>query len=99
MHYLGIDAGASATKWALINENDVVQSGVEDAMDGHIYRKASKDRMESVLQEISKKITGKKVASIYLGITGVLHDGSIEKQLEKTFNAPNTVVSDIELAY
>ena len=99
MHYLGIDAGASATKWTLIDENDVVHAGVEDAMDGHIYRKASKDRMESVLQEISKKITGKKVASIYLGITGVLHDGSIEKQLEKTFNAPNTVVSDIELAY
>ena len=99
MHYLGIDAGASATKWALIDENDVVHAGVEDAMDGHIYRKASKDRMESVLQEISKKITGKKVASIYLGITGVLHDGSIERQLEKTFNAPNTVVSDIELAY
>lgn len=99
MHYLGIDAGASATKWALIDENDVVRSGVEKAMDGHIYRKASKDRMESVLQEISKKISGKKIAGIYLGITGVLHDGSIEKQLEKTFNAPNTVVSDIELAY
>lgn len=34
-----------------------------------------------------------------MGITGVVHDGSIEKYLEKYFMAPSIVVSDIELAY
>ncbi len=99
MHYLGIDAGASATKWALINELGVVKSGVDASMDGHLYRDASKIRMDSVLNKISEEISGKKVDRIYMGITGVVHDGSIEKYLEKYFMAPSIVVSDIELAY
>ena len=99
MHYLGIDAGASATKWALINELGVVKSGVAASMDGHLYRDASKIRMDSVLNKISEEISGKKVDRIYMGITGVVHDGSIEKYLEKYFMAPSIVVSDIELAY
>ena len=99
MHYLGIDAGASATKWALINELGVVKSGVDATMDGHLYRDASKIRMDSVLNKISEEISGKKVDRIYMGITGVVHDGSIEKYLEKYFMAPSIVVSDIELAY
>ena len=99
MHYLGIDAGASATKWALINELGVVKSGVDASMDGHLYRDASKIRMDSVLNKISEEIRGKKVDRIYMGITGVVHDGSIEKYLEKYFMAPSIVVSDIELAY
>ena len=99
MHYLGIDAGASATKWALINELGVVKSGVDASMDGHLYRDASKIRMDSVLNKISEEISGKKVNRIYMGITGVVHDGSIEKYLEKYFMAPSIVVSDIELAY
>lgn len=99
MHYLGIDAGASATKWALINELGVAKSGVDASMDGHLYRDASKIRMDSVLNKISEEISGKKVNRIYMGITGVVHDGSIEKYLEKYFMAPSIVVSDIELAY
>jgi glucosamine kinase len=99
MHYLGIDAGASATKWALINELGVVKSGVDASMDGHLYRDTSKIRMDSVLNKISEEISGKKVDRIYMGITGVVHDGSIEKYLEKYFMAPSIVVSDIELAY
>ena len=99
MQYLGIDAGASATKWALINELGVVKSGVDASMDGHLYRDASKIRMDSVLNKISEEISGKKVDRIYMGITGVVHDGSIEKYLEKYFMAPSIVVSDIELAY
>lgn len=99
MHLLGIDAGASATKWTLIDESGIVAAGTQEAMDGHLYRDASKIRMDSVLNEISQVISGKKVDRIYMGITGVVHDGSIEKYLEKYFMAPSIVVSDIELAY
>ena len=99
MYFLGIDAGASATKWSLIDENGIVAAGTQEAMDGHLYRDASKIRMDSVLNEISQEISGKKVDRIYMGITGVVHDGSIEKYLEKYFMAPSIVVSDIELAY
>jgi glucosamine kinase len=99
MHYLGIDAGASATQWVLINENGLVKSGVQEAMDGHLYRQTSVDRMRKVLGEIAQEISGIKVSSVYLGITGVMHDGSIEKEINRVFNCPSTVVSDIELAY
>jgi N-acetylglucosamine kinase-like BadF-type ATPase len=99
MHYLGIDAGASATQWALINENGVVKSGVQEAMDGHLYRQTSVDRMKKVLSEIAQEISGIKVSSVYMGITGVLHDGSIESEIAGVFDCQSTVVSDIELAY
>jgi N-acetylglucosamine kinase-like BadF-type ATPase len=99
MHYLGIDAGASTTKWTLINEKGIVASGVGEAMDGHLYREASVARMQSVLGEISAEINGPKVDSVFMGITGVTHDGSIEKEMNSVFKSKSTVVSDIELAY
>ena len=99
MHYLGIDAGASATQWALINQSGVVISGVEAAMDGHIYRASSKERMNEVTDRIADQVKGFTVNGVYLGITGVLTDGSIEQLLKEKFDADATVVSDIELAY
>ena len=36
MHFLGIDAGASATQWALIDHDGLVATGTSAAMDGHI---------------------------------------------------------------
>lgn len=99
MYFLGIDAGASATKWALISENQLIASGTQAAMDGHLYREISKVRMTEVLKEIAHQIGEKSISKVYLGITGVTHDGSIEELLQQTFNAPSIVVSDIELAY
>lgn len=99
MLFLGIDAGASATKWALVNQSGPFISGVEAAMDGHIYRATSKERMNEVTDRIADQVKGHTVGGVYLGITGVLTDGSIEKLLKDKFDAPVTVVSDIELAY
>jgi glucosamine kinase len=99
MHYLGIDAGASATKWTLINESGTVAFGVGEAMDGHLYREASVARMQKVLGTISSEIKGVKVESVFMGITGVTHDGSIEREISAVFQSKSTVVSDIELAY
>ena len=99
MHYLGIDAGASATKWTLINESGTVAFGVGEAMDGHLYREASVARMQKVLGTISSEIKGVKVESVFMGITGVTHDGSIGREINTVFQCKSTVVSDIELAY
>jgi N-acetylglucosamine kinase-like BadF-type ATPase len=99
MNFLGIDAGASATKWVLINDSGTVASGRRDAMDGHIYREASLERMRRVLSEISEEIKDSKVSAVYMGITGVTNDGSIEREIETSFRCPSRVVSDIELAY
>jgi len=68
-------------------------------MDGHIYREASLERMRRVLSEISEEIKDSKVSAVYMGITGVTNDGSIEREIETSFRCPSRVVSDIELAY
>ena len=99
MHFLGIDAGATATQWALIDEAGLVISGSAAAMDGHIYRPSSKERMEQVLNEISTEVRNYKLTSAYMGITGVTSDGSIETLAESILGVSIKVVSDIELAY
>jgi N-acetylglucosamine kinase-like BadF-type ATPase len=99
MHFLGIDAGASATQWALIGQNGLVASGTAAAMDGHIYRPSSRERMQQVLNEISTQVKQYKLAGAYMGITGVTSDGSIENLAEGILGVSIKVVSDIELAY
>jgi N-acetylglucosamine kinase-like BadF-type ATPase len=99
MHFLGIDAGATATQWALIDEAGLVASGSTAAMDGHIYRPSSKERMEQVLNEILTEVKNYKLTSAYMGITGVTSDGSIETLAESILGVSIKVVSDIELAY
>ena len=99
MHYLGIDAGASATKWALIDENGLILSGQQEAMDGHLYRESSLARMQKVLSEIKVQIKELRVDSVYMGITGVMQDGSIQNQIKLVFECDSKIVSDIELAY
>jgi hypothetical protein len=99
MHFLGIDAGASATQWALIDHDGLVATGTSAAMDGHIYRASSRERMEQVFNEISTQIKNHKLAGAYMGITGVTSDGSIETLAESILGVSIKVVSDIELAY
>jgi N-acetylglucosamine kinase-like BadF-type ATPase len=99
MYFLGIDAGATATQWALINQSGVVDSGTSAAMDGHLYRSSSKERMDQVLKEIAVQIKDKEISGVYMGITGVTNDGSIEALAATVLAAPIKVVSDIELAY
>jgi N-acetylglucosamine kinase-like BadF-type ATPase len=99
MHFLGIDAGASATQWALIGQEGLVASGTAAAMDGHIYRPSSSERMQQVLNEISTQVKQYKLAGAYMGITGVTSDGSIETLAEGILGVSIKVVSDIELAY
>jgi N-acetylglucosamine kinase-like BadF-type ATPase len=83
----------------LINDSGTLASGRCEAMDGHIYREASLERMRKVLGEISEEIKDSKVSAVYMGITGVTQDGSIEKEIKYSFKCPSVVVSDIELAY
>jgi N-acetylglucosamine kinase-like BadF-type ATPase len=83
----------------LINQNGPLASGVLEAMDGHLYRESSVERMRKVLNEISTEINGVQIDAVYMGITGVTHDGSIEKEINSAYGCNSTVVSDIELAY
>jgi glucosamine kinase len=104
MSYLGIDAGATATKWALYDGAQIVDSGKCAAMDGHIFRPESRARVNEVLTEISAKVKGTEIKSVFAGITGATSEDSATDPLGQIFhsyfpNAKVRVVHDIELAY
>ena len=104
MSYLGIDAGASATKWALYDGSQIVASGKCAAMDGHIFRPDSKARVNEVLTEISAAVNGAEISGVFAGVTGATSEDSATDPLGQIFhtyfpNANVRVVHDIELAY
>ena len=85
MLYLGIDAGASSTKWALLDSEGTVKEGTSLSMDGHINREESKTRMIAVLKEIEAVAHPQKVTAIYAGITGISETVEAQQQLLKSF--------------
>ena len=104
MSYLGIDAGATATKWALYDGSQIVASGKCAAMDGHIYRPESKARATEVLAEIAAAVNGAEVKGVFAGITGMSSEESATDPLGQIFQnsfsyAKVRIVNDIELAY
>jgi glucosamine kinase len=99
---LGIDGGASATKWALLREDGTFVEGSSLPIDGHIYRSESKDRMLKVLQEIKKNIGNVKISAIYAGITGIGTESvsATEGLIGGVFSESDvTVVIDMVLGY
>jgi glucosamine kinase len=99
---LGIDAGASSTKWVLLDGDKTVALGKELAMDGHIYRASSKVRMKEVIKSIAQHAVIEEVAAIYLGITGLVEDPTVQTEIMKIVNesfpkAKFRVATDLEL--
>ena len=103
MRYLGIDAGASATKWVLVDDEKVLLTGVAGPIDGHIQRAESLDRMRSTLAEI-KSASGGDIQRVLVGITGIAENIAERNQtidvIGKVFtDASIELVGDIHLAY
>jgi glucosamine kinase len=68
--FLGIDGGASATKWSLVDDSgNQIVSGKSDPIDGHVFDPNSKARLLEFAREIRVKIT-ETPAAIYAGIAG-----------------------------
>ena len=104
MNYLGIDAGATATKWALYDGSEIVATGKCPAMDGHILRPNSKARVNEVLTQISTALNGAEIAGVFAGITGATSEDSATDPLGQIFHtyfpkANVRIVHDIEMAY
>lgn len=99
MAFLGIDAGASATKWAVLEGETVIASGRQSAMDAHLYREESLLRLREVIREISDASAGIRIEGILMGITGFSVEADFQSNFKEVFTAPVTVISDVELAY
>ena len=72
MYYLGIDCGATSSKWSAFDENgELVFSFVENAITGtSMYSKEGLERLSLALQNGMTKVNG-KIAGAVLGVTGV----------------------------
>ncbi|MFM8405027.1 MAG: N-acetylglucosamine kinase [Actinomycetota bacterium] len=103
-YFLGIDAGSSSTKWALIDDQgNQVSRGKSAPVDGHLYREESKVRMNHFLSEIQKELKV-SITGIYAGITGASDSSSDNQAIETLFQQhfPQSkvkVVMDVALGY
>jgi N-acetylglucosamine kinase-like BadF-type ATPase len=69
-HFLGIDSGSSATKWALVDESgNEIKRGKSISVDGHLYREESRINWAKLLDELIHELPDPIVA-IYAGVTG-----------------------------
>jgi len=103
MAFLGIDAGASSTKWALAVESGIVLSGVAGPIDGHITRTESRERMQQTLVQIKSECS-QNIDRVVIGITGIaetpLERADTIKIIAEIFTGSTIdLLSDIHLAY
>lgn len=103
MAFLGIDAGASSTKWALADENGIILSGAAGPIDGHITRGESRERMQSTLAQI-KSETSRTIDHVVIGITGIAETPTERAETiaiiaEIFVGSTIDLMSDIHLAY
>lgn len=103
-YFLGIDAGSSATKWAIVNDDGKeITRGKSIPVDGHIYREESRNQWSEFLSEIHKKIQV-PITAIYAGVTGASdfpeENLEIANVIKEQFpTARVDVVIDVALGY
>ncbi len=100
---LGIDMGASSSKWALFSGGELMASGVYAPLSGHLYTPGARQRLAGGLAEIRAAVPAQPSA-VVVGITGLQTEYAplIVDRLSTTFNlAPESlyVTDDLHLAY
>jgi glucosamine kinase len=72
---LGLDAGGSATRWALGDgSGSVLASGELPAVNGHLFDRANLARFEAFAVALRDVLAGQRVDTVVAGITGLTGD-------------------------
>lgn len=105
---LGIDAGGTATRWRLVEEDGkCVAQGSVDPLTGHLFSAAAEDRARQIVDAMAKAVlhSGQPVG-IVAGITGLTRDTPAEATMRAllgtAFNlapAKVFVAEDMWIAY
>ncbi|CAM3585455.1 ATPase BadF/BadG/BcrA/BcrD type domain-containing protein [Deinococcus saxicola] len=104
---LGIDMGASSSKWALfsggVSGGEVAASGVYAPLSGHLYTPEARQHMAAGLAGIRAAVPAQPSA-VVVGVTGLVTGFAplITEMLSSTFYLPQTalcVTDDLHLAY
>lgn len=98
---LGIDGGASSTKWCLVDQDSlVVKQGTLPPIDGHLYRAESLMRFGNFLSSVSRDLGSLTPEAVVIGITGFGAPEKIDSEISRIFpTARIQMSSDIALAY
>jgi glucosamine kinase len=104
---LGIDAGASSAKWAVLNERlEIMASGRTSPFTGHVFSEVQQQQNFAALQALLEAVQGFEISSVLAGITGLtLGDEAAlfyQQALSESFSLePSSVaiMSDMDLAY
>lgn len=103
-YFLGIDAGSSATKWAVVDDGGKeITRGKSIPVDGHIYRDETRNQWKLFLSEIFEKIQI-PITAIYAGVTGASdfpeENLEIANVIKEQFPTAHVhVVIDVALGY
>ncbi len=75
--FLGIDAGGSATRWAVSDAvGRILARGETAAMSGHLFDDAARTRMAAAAAELARAV-GISIAGVTAGITGLSAETSL----------------------
>ena len=106
---LGIDAGGTQTRWALLSlDGEAVATGYAAGLSGmQMQTDAGRATVQARLAEIASQLLpfthGVVISALVAGVTGVgAGNPALAAVLSGTFNVPHesvSVVSDIEIAY
>lgn len=106
---LGIDAGGTQTRWALLScDGETIGTGHAAGLSGmQMHTDTGRATVQARLAEIANQLMpfthGGGVRALVAGITGVgAGNPDLAEMLSKSFNVPSesvSVVSDIEIAY
>jgi glucosamine kinase len=106
---LGIDAGGTQTRWALLSlDGEIVGTGFSAGLSGMQMhtdsgRAAVQTRLAEVANQLSPFLRGGEIRALVAGVTGVgTGNPELAVMLSVSFRVPResvSVVSDIEIAY
>ncbi len=102
---LGIDAGASSCKWAVLDLNGLVLANGRSApFTGHVFSQVQREATLEALQTLFSALSRYKFSRVVAGITGLTQGDAAaqfyEKVLLEKFHFESVkVMSDMDLAY
>jgi len=104
VHSLGIDIGATSTKWTLGLDGELVKSGIAKPIAEHVLHPKGVLSVLSICEEIKNQVS--HVDFVVVGITGVfghfVHQRDLAEEVAEFFVIPTSQVriySDIHLLY
>ena len=105
MNALGIDAGGSSTKWAVVDgAGQTLETGRVAPLSGHLYSDDSRGKALGVLEQLRAHVAPFAPSVALAGVTGLTEVSEqaawLEGTITETFNLERcAVIGDMDLAY